>query len=171
MSFMLPQRQQSKSAALVRVTRSGVLMPALIAEAGDRTARRFIEFFTANIRNKNTRAAYGRSAGGDDLQLRPRLGGRRDERRGLLPARETLLAAAAGKRRKAARSARASQGGRISRRLPGCGRHCARERLATVAKPDERALVRHNADEPRRCLAHDSAALEKCGAQGSRRLP
>ena len=38
-------------------------MPALIAEAGDRTARRFVEFFTANIRNKNTRAAYGRAVG------------------------------------------------------------------------------------------------------------
>jgi site-specific recombinase XerD len=39
-------------------------MPALIANAGDRTARRFIEFFTANIRNKNTRAAYGHAVGG-----------------------------------------------------------------------------------------------------------
>src|SRR4051812_30299051 len=64
MSFMLPQQQQSKSAALVPISRPGVLMPALIAEAGDRTARRFIEFFTANIRNKNTRAAYGLAVGG-----------------------------------------------------------------------------------------------------------
>ena len=34
------------------------LLPALIAEAGDGAARRFFEFFTANIRNPNTRAAY-----------------------------------------------------------------------------------------------------------------
>lgn len=34
------------------------LLPALIAEAGDGAARRFFEFFTANIRNSNTRAAY-----------------------------------------------------------------------------------------------------------------
>lgn len=33
-------------------------LPAAIARAGERAAWRFIEFFTANIRNKNTRAAY-----------------------------------------------------------------------------------------------------------------
>ena len=33
-------------------------LPAAIARAGDKAAWRFIEFFTANIRNKNTRAAY-----------------------------------------------------------------------------------------------------------------
>lgn len=33
-------------------------VPALIAGAGDRAAWRFLEFFTANIRNKNTRRAY-----------------------------------------------------------------------------------------------------------------
>ena len=37
--------------------------PALIADAGDKAARRFVEFFTVNIRNQNTRAAYGRAAG------------------------------------------------------------------------------------------------------------
>ena len=38
-------------------------LPALIAAAGDRAAWRFIEFFTANIRNPNTRRAYGRAVG------------------------------------------------------------------------------------------------------------
>lgn len=38
-------------------------IPALIAGAGDRAAWRFLEFFTVNIRNVNTRAAYGRAAG------------------------------------------------------------------------------------------------------------
>jgi integrase/recombinase XerD len=33
-------------------------LPATIARAGERAAWRFVEFFTANIRNRNTRAAY-----------------------------------------------------------------------------------------------------------------
>lgn len=33
-------------------------LPAAISRAGERAAWRFIEFFAANIRNKNTRAAY-----------------------------------------------------------------------------------------------------------------
>lgn len=41
---------------------SGTMLPALIAEAGERAAWRFVEFFTVNIRNPNTRAAYGRAA-------------------------------------------------------------------------------------------------------------
>jgi len=36
-------------------------VPAPIAAAGDRASWRFIEFFTANIRNPNTRRAYGRA--------------------------------------------------------------------------------------------------------------
>jgi hypothetical protein len=39
-----------------------LVLPALIAVAGDRAAPRFLEFFTVNIRNRNTRAAYGRAA-------------------------------------------------------------------------------------------------------------
>ena len=38
-----------------------LVLPALIIEAGKPTAKRFIEFFTANIRNPNTRDAYGRA--------------------------------------------------------------------------------------------------------------
>ncbi|EJZ18791.1 hypothetical protein [Rhizobium sp. Pop5] len=33
-------------------------LPSLIASAGDRTAYHFLEFFTAQIRNPNTRRAY-----------------------------------------------------------------------------------------------------------------
>src|SRR2546427_4144359 len=36
-------------------------LPAAIARAGEQAAWRFIEFFTANIRNKNTRAAYAQA--------------------------------------------------------------------------------------------------------------
>jgi site-specific recombinase XerD len=38
--------------------RAGMLVPRVIAEAGDQAARRFLEFFAATIRNKNTRQAY-----------------------------------------------------------------------------------------------------------------
>src|SRR5580704_2716013 len=41
---------------------SSVTLPALIAGAGEHAALRFLEFFTVNIRNKNTRAAYARAA-------------------------------------------------------------------------------------------------------------
>ena len=37
------------------------LIPLQVAAAGQTAARRFIEFFTANIRNRNTRQAYARA--------------------------------------------------------------------------------------------------------------
>ncbi len=46
---------------LVRIGFGG--LPATITAAGERASRRFIEFFTANIRNKNTRMAYARAVG------------------------------------------------------------------------------------------------------------
>ena len=45
---------------LVRMVSS--TLPALITAAGDRSAVRFLEFFTANIRNPHTRRAYARAA-------------------------------------------------------------------------------------------------------------
>jgi len=36
-------------------------LPYIIRAQGERTSRRFIEFFTANIRNRNTRMAYARA--------------------------------------------------------------------------------------------------------------
>ena len=39
----------------------GIAVPATIAAAGDHAARRFLEFFAATIRNKNTRMAYYRA--------------------------------------------------------------------------------------------------------------
>jgi site-specific recombinase XerD len=46
------------------VTRNaaGPELPTLIVLAGKSAARRFLEFFTVNIRNRNTRAAYARAA-------------------------------------------------------------------------------------------------------------
>lgn len=42
---------------------TGPVVPALIAQAGDKAGRRFFEFFTANIENENTRAAYVQAVG------------------------------------------------------------------------------------------------------------
>ena len=39
------------------------VVPALIADAGDAAGWRYVEFFTANIRNPNTRRAYARACG------------------------------------------------------------------------------------------------------------
>jgi site-specific recombinase XerD len=41
--------------------RNGIVVPRVIAGAGDAAARRFLEFFAATIRNKNTRMAYYRA--------------------------------------------------------------------------------------------------------------
>jgi integrase/recombinase XerD len=44
------------------LTRAGMeRLPAAIARAGDAAAWRFVEFFTATIRNRNTRAAYAQA--------------------------------------------------------------------------------------------------------------
>lgn len=56
MSSILPVPRKLSAAGLDQ-------LPALIANAGDRAGWRFIEFFTANIRNPNTRRAYGRAVG------------------------------------------------------------------------------------------------------------
>jgi hypothetical protein len=37
------------------------LIPAQVAAAGADARRRFVEFFTANLRNRNTRAAYAQA--------------------------------------------------------------------------------------------------------------
>ena len=42
-------------------TRDGIVVPRMIAGAGEHAARRFLEFFAATIRNKNTRMAYYRA--------------------------------------------------------------------------------------------------------------
>ena len=44
-------------------TGGGFVVPAIIADAGEKAGKRFVEFFTATIRNRNTRQAYGRAIG------------------------------------------------------------------------------------------------------------
>lgn len=45
------------------LTFCGQRLPRLIRNAGREATRRFVEFFAANIRNSNTRAAYARAVG------------------------------------------------------------------------------------------------------------
>jgi site-specific recombinase XerD len=59
-SLMNPQLVAKKNQELV-VSGASFGVPATIANAGQRAGVRFIEFFTANIRNPNTRRAYHRS--------------------------------------------------------------------------------------------------------------
>ena len=47
---------------IIGLTQSAQL-PALVSSSGDRASYRFLEFFTAHIRNPNTRRAYGRAVG------------------------------------------------------------------------------------------------------------
>ena len=45
----------------ITIGSGGPILPAVIAQAGDHAARRFIEFFTAAIRNGNSRQAYAKA--------------------------------------------------------------------------------------------------------------
>jgi site-specific recombinase XerD len=51
-------KSAARTAAAVANT---IVLPAAIAGAGDHATRRFLEFFAASIRNKNTRMAYYRA--------------------------------------------------------------------------------------------------------------
>ena len=46
---------------IVILTPTSHAVPALVTASGPKASRRFVEFFTANIRNKNTREAYSRN--------------------------------------------------------------------------------------------------------------
>ncbi len=46
----------------ILLTETSAVMPALIAARGPQAGRRFVAFFTANLRNPNTRKAYYRAA-------------------------------------------------------------------------------------------------------------
>jgi len=46
---------------VILLTEASATVPALIAARGPHAGRRFVEFFTANIRNPNTRKAYYRA--------------------------------------------------------------------------------------------------------------
>src|SRR5208283_5296446 len=47
-----------KPVRISRAIAAEIVVPAIVADAGDQAARRFLEFFAATIRNRNTRTAY-----------------------------------------------------------------------------------------------------------------
>jgi hypothetical protein len=53
----------SRPARTVAAVSAGMVVPAIVADAGDAAAKRFLEFFAATIRNRNTRVAYLHAAG------------------------------------------------------------------------------------------------------------
>jgi site-specific recombinase XerD len=48
----------AKATRLVAALATTTVVPAIVADAGDAAAKRFLEFFAVTIRNKNTRTAY-----------------------------------------------------------------------------------------------------------------
>jgi hypothetical protein len=52
---VLPSTRAPRTSATVAAS---IVVPAIVADAGDQAARRFLEFLAATIRNRNTRAAY-----------------------------------------------------------------------------------------------------------------
>lgn len=60
---LLPVRLEDTPPALTPATAADLPVPKLIAAAGRGASRRFLEFFTVNIRNPNTREAYARACG------------------------------------------------------------------------------------------------------------
>src|SRR3954452_24282908 len=58
----LPAVRKSGAPTPALITDTSIV-PALIADAGEPAAWRYVEFFAANIRNPNTRRAYARACG------------------------------------------------------------------------------------------------------------
>jgi hypothetical protein len=58
----LPMVVDVVTAVTTSTLSSSLVVPAMIAEAGDRAARRFLDFFAASIENDNTRMAYYRAS-------------------------------------------------------------------------------------------------------------
>jgi site-specific recombinase XerD len=59
----MPNELVNASLRAIALPASSFILPAVIADAGDHAAKRFVEFFTATIRNPHTRKAYARATG------------------------------------------------------------------------------------------------------------
>jgi integrase/recombinase XerD len=59
----MPNDQSGTEIVPLRPPGQLMTVPAIIADQGDRATLRFLEFFTATIRNANTRAAYAQAVG------------------------------------------------------------------------------------------------------------
>jgi site-specific recombinase XerD len=57
----LPAVVETVASVTTSTLRSSLVVPAMIADAGDRASRRFLDFFAASIENDNTRMAYYRA--------------------------------------------------------------------------------------------------------------
>jgi integrase/recombinase XerD len=57
----LPALVEGPAPVTTATLRSALVVPAMVANAGDRAARRFLEFFAASIENDNTCLAYYRA--------------------------------------------------------------------------------------------------------------
>jgi site-specific recombinase XerD len=57
----LPAVVEHAAPVTASTLRSSLIVPAMVAEAGARASRRFLEFFAASIENDNTRLAYYRA--------------------------------------------------------------------------------------------------------------
>jgi site-specific recombinase XerD len=57
----LPAVVETATPVTTSTLHSALVVPAMIADAGDRAARRFLDFFAASINNDNTRMAYYRA--------------------------------------------------------------------------------------------------------------
>jgi site-specific recombinase XerD len=58
----LPTVVEASAPGRTPASHNTLAVPAVIADVGDHAVRRFLEFFAATIRNKNTRMAYYRAA-------------------------------------------------------------------------------------------------------------
>ena len=63
MTDQLPVQVSRKTTIGKEHTTPQIVVPLLIADAGEQASWRYVEFFTANIRNANTRRAYARACG------------------------------------------------------------------------------------------------------------
>ena len=59
----MPSELAKRPSRAVAAPAARPILPALIADAGEKASKRFIEFLTATIRNANTRQAYARAIG------------------------------------------------------------------------------------------------------------
>ena len=57
----MPSELAKRSHGTVAAPTAGPILPAIIADAGEKAGKRFIEFLTTTIRNANTRQAYARA--------------------------------------------------------------------------------------------------------------
>ena len=60
-SGLMTEKRRSRHLPTVQPRRTSRLAPAIVQTAGQDATRRFLEFFTAQIRNRNTREAYYRA--------------------------------------------------------------------------------------------------------------